>query len=337
MSEENEIYALKVGASQRDKVFASLKNGVGRFGWSYVETADLRALKERIEHDGWSALTEEEADCYQEFLLNFETGDYVVYINLPDYGNCTLAKLTGDYYWEWKDKDLNHRFPVDPESIQVFDRNDSAVHPALSARLKLQGRWWRIYTRAEFQQLLESIDAGRLGSEATQAHRLALLGQEIRPLLGSITASIHHTHPNYSLEELVEEVLRAMPSVQEVNRQGGAGDHGADIIAVVEESHPITGAPRQTTYVIQVKSFSGQHKDVKAVDDIRRAFEKYPSADEGIIVSTAVHAARELEEDVDQLQHDTGKEVHLLIGEDVAAFILRNGWEILKREVGSEN
>ena len=42
------VYALKVDDGWVWLVKESLRNGEGRFGWSYVETADLHALRHRI-------------------------------------------------------------------------------------------------------------------------------------------------------------------------------------------------------------------------------------------------------------------------------------------------
>ena len=100
------IYAIK-GADYQEqiiKVYNSLKNGEGRFGWSYVETADLRVLQERIERGEWELLSEKEKDCYHGFLLGIEPGDYVVYINVPEWGKCTLAEVTGPYEWRFDDR-----------------------------------------------------------------------------------------------------------------------------------------------------------------------------------------------------------------------------------------
>src|SRR5208337_2174503 len=103
-------------------ILGSLKGGEGRFGWSYNENADLRKLAQRIQTAGWDSLSDDEKDCYQPFLLDIKAGDYVVYINIPDWGKCTVAKVTGSYEWRFDDDDFNHRFPVDPKFIHVFDR-----------------------------------------------------------------------------------------------------------------------------------------------------------------------------------------------------------------------
>jgi len=263
------IYAIK-GSSDCSDLLPSLKRGEGRFGWSYVETADLRLLKARIDASGWNSLTTEEKDCCQWFLLDLKAEDYVVYINVPEWGKCTLARVTGPYFFRYEGDDFNHRFPVDPESVCVFDRNDAVVHPALIARFKLQGRYWRIYLKEEFETLVKALKSGTTGKIRTPKSNISFLAQEIQPLLIKITEKIHHTHPNYDLEALFAEILKFVPGVKDVKLQGGAGDHGADILVVFESGLPIPGLQQQRTCVIQVKSFEREHWDTKAVSDIRR-------------------------------------------------------------------
>jgi hypothetical protein len=98
---------------------------------------------------------------------------------------------------------------------------------------------------------------------------------------------VQRIHPNYDLEALLELVFRAMPNVHKVVRQGGAGDYGADLLVEYESGLPIPALQTQHTCVVQAKSFTGEHWDTQAVADIRRAFERYPTADVGLIVSTA--------------------------------------------------
>jgi hypothetical protein len=328
MEMDRNIYALK-GSFDWCDIYSSLKNGEGRFGWSYVYTADLRRLRERIEKSGWDSLSEKEKDCYQNFLLNFKEGDYVVYINIPEWGKCTVAKVTGPYTWRFEDNDFNHRFPVDPTSVCTFDRNDAIVHPALSSRLKLQRRWWRIYLQDEFDALLDSLEKGVVPTPRSTEDNIRFLSKEIQPFLSDITEKIHYTHPNRDLELLLTEVFRRVPGVIAAYHQGGAGDHGADILVTFEAGLPIPGLETEYTLVVQVKSFEGEHWDITAVEDIRRAFKHYPEADMGLIISTATSSSSKLDDGLDELREECGKPVALLIGQDVAAFLLRFGAKLL--------
>lgn len=133
-------HALRVDAESADRVYQSLRQGEGRFGWSYVESADLRSLQQRIETKGFASLSADEANCYQPLLLQFDPGDYVVYINVPCYGRCTLAQLTSAYFWEWKDDDFNHRFAVDPASVREFGRNDYWIFRPCEATVPTHAR-----------------------------------------------------------------------------------------------------------------------------------------------------------------------------------------------------
>lgn len=323
------IYAIKGSDDQERivKVYNSLKTGEGRFGWSNIQTADLRVLRERVEQDGWESLSQQEKNCYHGFLLAIEPEDYVVYINVPKWGECTLAKVTGPYEWRFDDEDFNHRFPVSAESVRVFNRNDKTkVHPALSARLKLQGRWWTISTQEEFNQLLRALDEGTPSGSSTPETNL-------KHLLPEITKAIHHTHPNKDLEDFVEGIFKKVPGVISVRPRRGRADHGADLL-VDFESGLVPGLVRQDTLAIQVKSWGGEHNDSSAIDDIKRAFEYYEKDEDenvtmGLIVSTAVEAGDKLISELDKLQEDSGKPVALLLGAELAKFVLKYAGDIL--------
>jgi hypothetical protein len=282
-----------------------------------------------VDTDGWDSLSDEEKDCYQAFLLDFKPDDYVVYINVPEWGKCTVAKVTGQYQWKYEDEDFNHRFPVDPSTVYVFDRNDASVHPALRSRLKLQGRWWRIYLNNEFAELLEILKKGVTPIQRTPEANLRFLSNEIQPFLLNITQRIHHTHPNYDLECLLAEVFKKIPGVIDVKWQGGAGDHGADILVTFDGGLPIPGLEKQSVLVVQVKSYEGDHWDTRAVEDIKRAFEHYPEACMGLIISTANSITTTVEKELDKLREESGKPVSVLVGPDVAAFLLRYGAKLL--------
>lgn len=320
------IYALR---TECDEIYSSLRKGEGRFGWSYVETADLRELEKRIESKGWDTLSTNEQDCYQPFLLDLKENDYAVYINVPEWGQCTLARITGPYFWRDDGNDFNHRFPVDPESVLKFDRNDAIVHPSLSARLKLQSRYWRVYNlHKEFEDLVNALRVGRGGKTSTLETRIDYLRREIHPDLNAITAKIQRTHPRSNLEGLLAEVFRYIPRVKEVKEKGGAGDHGGDLLVIFESGFDFPGLQEERTCVVQVKSFTDEHWDTRAVDDIRRALE-YWKADMGLIVSTASSGSEALDKALDKLRRDSKKPVYLLLGNQVAAFVLRFGDQLL--------
>lgn len=336
MTELVHVYALKVDPEWSAAVQNSLQEGVGRFGWSYMKgeegqpltSADLTMLKSRIALTGLSSLSRDDQARYQSFLLDLGRDDWVVYINVPEWGQCTVARVAGPYYWKLLGSDFNHCFSVDPESVRSFDRNAEIVHPALRARLKLQGRWWRIYAAQEFTALVSNLASGAVSKPSTALTDAALLSREIEPLLQEITSRVQRTHPNYGLERLLELVFKNIPGVRGVTRQGGAGDHGADLIVEFEGGIPHPALRTQHICVVQAKSYEGSHLDTQAVRDIERAFAMYPAADRGLIVSTANSSTKELDDAVEKLRQSSGKQVQLLIGADVARFILQFGGPI---------
>jgi len=321
------IYAIK--ADSGCDILASLKNGVGRFGWSYIKSADLRELKKRINADGWASLSPDEKDCYHGFLLNFKAGDYVVYINAPEWGKCTVAEVTGEYFWQFDRQDFNHRFPVDPSTVCSFDRNDAFVHPALSCRLKLRGSKWKIYLKDEFFELLVALKSKAPSVARTLESNRLILAEKIQTQLLDITRSIQHTHPNTDLEGLLADVFKQVPGVEEVEWKGGAGDHGADLLVKFNTGLPIPGLEEQSQLVVQIKSYEGEHRDVGAVNDIKRAFDRHPHACMGLIISTANSVTKEVKDALDKLRDDSGKPVAILLGADVAKFVLSHGAKLL--------
>lgn len=294
------------------KIFESLKGGEGRFGWSYVPSADMRKLEEA----DWNSLTDDEKDCYHHFLLEIKPDDYLVYINQPEWGQCTLAKVAAPYEFRFEDKDFNHRFRVDKGSVRWFDRNDTIVHPHLSARLKLQTRWWRIYAEKEFLDLLEKLENAGEGRPRKSEDNLRLLRDEIEEPLRQVANRVQHTHPNFDLEDLLKVTLEAVPGVKRVERHRGRGDQGADLTADVEA---IPGLLQKV--VIQVKAYEGEIDDLSAVEDIERTL---GSADMGLIVSTATTASKGFMDALDKLREKKGKPVALLHGAELAVFVLKH-------------
>jgi energy-coupling factor transporter ATP-binding protein EcfA2 len=192
------IYALRVDSKWCNNIFSSLRNGEGRFGWSYVKTADLYQLKTKNESEGWDSLSKDEKNCYQSFLLDIKEGDYVIYINMPEWGKCSVARVTGSSFWCYDENegDFNHRFPVEPKSVFVFDRNAPEVHPDLNARLKnnIQGRFWRIDVKDKFEALIQNLkpvankinlaNKVNLAIERTSKVKLAIIRIEVERLFG---------------------------------------------------------------------------------------------------------------------------------------------------------
>jgi len=325
---ERTVWAIQGAPQFAETIHRSLLEGQGRFGWSYVETADMHKLAQRIASDGLSTLTDDEKDCYQPFLLEIQPGDRVVYVNVPKYGQCTVARVDRPYFFEFDREigDLGHRFGVDPTTVRTFDRNDARIAPVLSQRLKLRGRYWRIWARAEFQALLDALaqpEPELAGRPRTSADQAKLLREELEPLFNKACEALRRTHANRDLEGLLEQVFRRMPGVVDVRRTGGPGDRGADLVVTYRIGLPIPELEGEETCLVQVKAYEGELTSRGPVDDIRRAFEHYPDAAVGLVLSTADRVSKEFEEALQKLEAEVGKRVACVYGSDLARLVLR--------------
>ncbi|MEQ8196960.1 MAG: hypothetical protein ABRQ27_02960 [Clostridiaceae bacterium] len=141
------IYAFNtVPEEWKYDVLSSLKEGTGRFGCMY----DIR---EDLYTDDYIA---DRNKC--KFLEDLEKDDYVIYINMPENGKCIIARVESGYYrMEPLDKDFNHCFKVEPESIKIFDRNSATVPSYLRRRLKLWNKNWKIFSDNKFDALVENL------------------------------------------------------------------------------------------------------------------------------------------------------------------------------------
>lgn len=317
-----------------DFVYASLKKGISRFGWSYINDGDLFKLREK----GWDKLEIDEKECYNPRLMEIEKGDWIVHVNVPKYGQCTAGKVKETYKWDEKpteigvgdysiNGDFRHTFELD--SIIEFDRNDPNITPDISRRLKLQGRIWRIYETERFLLSLDNFKNKVVNTKSNVEHGLYYLKEDIKPLWGRIAESIHKNHPGKRLEELIGSIFKNVPNVKNVkiNGSGYGTDYGADLIVTYSTGLPINGLQKEESLVIQVKSFSGLHNDLNAIDQIKTAIKKY-DANYGLIISTA-NASEELIKKIDEAAEKINVPIALMCYEDVATFVLKYGSEHL--------
>ncbi len=136
----------------------SLKDGIARFGWGYIDTADIKKLaKKSLEN-----MTEEEVEIWKKanFLTNIKKDDWIIQINIPYWGAVTAGQVEEEYNFENNDNeisDFRHFFKLNKKTIVEFERDNPNIHPIISKKLKLQGRYWRIYDKTEFMESIENL------------------------------------------------------------------------------------------------------------------------------------------------------------------------------------
>jgi len=330
LSEEYTIYAVKVVQPWEDendywipRIYEELKARRARLGWGYYDGADIRKIKEKSDERGWDFLSEDESTTWRHvwFALAVKPGDYFVYINMPKYGKCTIVRITGGYdfsaVWDQEEQgDFRHCLPC--KFIATFDRNADIVHPFLRQRLGLQRAWYRVYARAEFQELLDAIREGEKGESA-----VSRLQEAINQHLMQIAHETYRNFPGKNLEPLLFDALGKLPNVKRVEK--GPDVNGADLEIEFESGLTMTGLQRVEFCAVQVKSYEGAMDYTKAIEDIRRAFRSDREYTCGLIVSTALEMTEDFERQLQELRAESNKEVGILIGKDLAYLLMKYG------------
>lgn len=308
----------------------SLKQGISRFGWGFIDNANLHTLK--LKH--WREMTKTELEIWKKtnFLLNIKKGDWIVHINVPRWGMVTAGKVIEEYNFETENNeigDFRHFFKLELDTIIQFNRNDPNVHPLISRKLKLRGKYWRIYAQKEFFETIKNLKNKSVDVADKSAIGLHYLKQEITPFFEQITRIIHNTHPEKKLEKFLADIFLNIPNVTDVkiNGSGWGTDYGADLIVKYNSGLEILDLNKEETLVVQVKSYSGEHWDTKAVEQIKQAIKTF-DASAGIIITTAKSTER-IEKAIEEASEDINVPISLIAGDNVAKFVLKYGKDIL--------
>ena len=325
-----------------DFVYTSLQKGISRYGWSYVNTADLHIMESKA----WEELNEEETDCWNRghFLLEVAKGDWVVHVNIPEWGKCTAGKVTEPYKFDTKKNtigadnysdggDFRHTLGIDVDTLITFDRNNENVTPYISRRLKLQGAHWKIYEADEFLRSIENVKNNAVSLPETITTGEYHFYKELKITLSQITAAIQKNHPGKKLEEFIAMTFEKVPNVISVKQNGSCWgtDFGADIIVTYSTGLPIKGLRQEAKMIVQVKSYTGIHWSDEAVEQIKTGIEKY-EASSALLVSTA-EPSEDLMKSIEKAEKKIKKPIALLAGEDVARFFLKYGYEYLFEKI----
>jgi len=325
------IWAFNLPGNQYvDFITKSLKQGVSRFGWGYIDSADIRTLSQKP----WGEMSKDELLIWSKssFLKNIKKEDWIVHINIPYWGAVTTGQVIEEYDFEKEDNeisDFRHFFKLDIDSIIEFERNNQNVHPLISRKLKLRGKHWRIYAEKEFIETLENLKNGNISIEDNSSIGLHYFKREIAPFYQRITEIIHNTHPEKKLEYLLADIFQNIPNVTEVkvNGSGWGTDYGADIIVKYNAGIEILDLNKEDTLVVQVKSYEGEHWNTNAVAQIKTAIETF-DANAGIIITTA-KATENIEREIEKASNDLNIPISLIAGENVAKFVLKYGKDLL--------
>lgn len=300
------------------------KDHISRYLYSYIPNCDLNRLKDVP----WQKMTEDEKKCWSHAhrLLDFQKGDWILHINVPEYGKVTAGRIVGEYTYQenlpspWSDG----RYMFAVEDVFTFDRNDPRVHPYLSSRLKLQRSLWQIYCVDEFERSLKLLRK-ETTNEISENHHLV---QETGEILEKFAQRIQANNPGKRLEHLMAEIFREIPGVTDVkeNGSGWGTDFGADLI-VSYRAGIIPELETEQTLVVQIKSYEGEHWNTEAVNQLKTAIDKF-HASMGLIITTGKRTEA-LEKAFADLSKEKDTPIYLMAGSEVAKFIMRYGMDVL--------
>ncbi|MDA8010462.1 MAG: restriction endonuclease [Alphaproteobacteria bacterium] len=318
----------------RKPVYESVKNGKSRFGWSWEDHHNLKVV------DKWNGadfdkLSEKGVDVSDQFyrqffLFNIEKGDWIVHINTPEWGKCIAAKVTSEYDFDEGLKigegvDFRHNFSIDTSSIVEFDRNDPNILPTVN--LQPRQRQHMVNSAEDFLRSMENLKEGRVRLGENETREEFHLKESVAPHLQKITELIHKMHKGKKLEIFLAKVMQKIPGVVDVKKNGfGWGsDYGADLIVFLGAN--LGKIDYEHKVIVQVKSFSGQHSELNAIEQIKTGIEKYGGT-AGLLITTG-ERTEELEKKATEVSDKIGKQIDLLCGEEVAQFVIANAPDLL--------
>ena len=300
-------------------IYQSVRDGKSRFGWSSSDTNDLSKDEN----------CQREENRLQLRLLEVKPGDWIVHRNTPERHQFIAARVTSEYQFDEGLKfpngrtDFRHCFAVDTDTIVEFDPRDPNVLPTvhLNQRKSLE----KIHQVDDFLASIENLKKGTVvldkGESREEYHLRAKMDKELLSIAAKL---IHETHKAKKLEGFLAKVFWEIPEVEDVDEHGkpGGEDHGADLIVTMRDSLEFV-----RTIIVQVKSFGGEHYDLRAVEQVKTGIEKF-KGDAGMIITTAKRT-EVLEDEIEKISGDIDRPITLLAGPEVSAFVIKHAPELL--------
>ena len=300
----------------KDLLYESLKSGKSRFGWSIYDENNLKGS----EPHEWNSR--------QRFLLEVKEGDWIVHINLPNWGECVAARVVKPYAFDeglscsWRHEtetpDFRHCLEIDKESIIKFDRRDLRIIPTVNLRPRY--RYHRVYEVDDFIQSIDYLKENKDLKQDEEYHLKNRIQEE--KFLVNISNIIHKMKPDKNLESFLGKVFEKVPGVKHVKRNGYGKDHGADLIVDMR-----TELGHQHRVIVQVKSYEGPHRDLKAVEQVEEGI-KHFGGTEGMVITTG-DRTQELEEKVQEVSESIDIPIDLLDATELAKFVIKHAPELL--------
>jgi hypothetical protein len=132
----------------------------------------------------------------------------------------------------------------------------------------------------------------------------------------SALKTIRSLYKGAEFERLVHRVFAGLYPGARVERKGGRGEHGADLLVTTTDKD---GATRKIA--VQVKLHLGEDDDLRSLQQIERARSKW-GATEGIIVTTAAKLSPRFSESQEVLAARLGMPIRVVAGEEFIRLVM---------------
>ncbi len=299
------FYAMRTDRENQDLVLEELRQGRLRQGWGYAPDQDLRLVQSR-KQEGTPLSTEQKEAWGNRRMLGgddgFSPSDTILLLpNLPKVSQFILVEVNGEYDYQpirlsKGRQDYGHILPVTlpPSGLTGFAYRDPRVLAPLRRSLTCRSRIWSLADHAEnirgLLDLTRGGDIQHIQLDLTEAFKQTYgraFGVVRLALQEAFQKELERAFTSADFEAPCEILLRTIFPFATVERTGGAGEHGADIVVTWKDSlipNPDGEvSPLSWRLVVQVKDWDRTAADLKPIDQIRTAKQYYEDEPESIV------------------------------------------------------
>ena len=322
----SKYWGFRTSGKDREIVLRELSEGRLRQGWGWLPEQDLGTLGPLVEDSGLGSLSENQRATWRRCQRlwpghwgRIEVDDYLVLPKLPEDGEFTLVRVTGNYKYEpiadGSTNDLRHMLPVEIVKERISNQN-KFVQAGIQRSFRCQGPVWSMNGHASaVERILSNLDANLETADSD----LVRLSSILQTLEGEMEKLLREEFRGNQLESPVLRLLESLfPAPARVEKKAGPGERGADFI--VTETDPF-GLDRLTVY--QLKDWDGDASDFHALDQLETALEAWDAHSAVLLTSRSIESQDFQEARIERSQR-IGKPIEFIGGNELAILILAN-------------
>lgn len=300
---------------QRLFLKTELHKGRLRQGWGYYENQNLDCL-----HRLWEQGTEPSVDqglagrhwrmwngVGEDYM---QVGDLVAIPNMPKDGLFTIARVTGDYYFDIAKefKDFGHIRPVEVLTPEGVSNDHDLVDAGLRRSIRCRSRMWNIKSYAEcLSGILESglpfqeLASGSTPQERVESVASALMTDQINSMAKQLWETLPSRVRAEEWEPVLQSALEHLFPVS-IHHTGGRTELGADIEIVIQNPFKEDG-DRDWIIPVQVKDYDGE-VGIDVAGQLQEAFNSRNETNQVIAVvllASNARASKDLKKRMEEL------------------------------------